>query len=144
MDWKKIFDLRDINWWTLLAGMGMNFAMVSFLFLGITYAEAQGMAPTLYTVLMLGGGFLIPLFTAYICGRLTEERYLTYGLYSLVGYLLLAVPGVLYAGLFGLFMVFFGVMGAFNGSHLAAMRASKRRHAPGGPEPHKDRGPSRS
>jgi len=143
MDWKKIFDLHDINWWTLLAGMGANYALVSFLFLGITFAESQGMAPALYTLLMLGGGFLIPLLTAYICGRLTEERYMTYCLYSLVGYLLLIAPGVLRSGLPGLFMVFFGLMGALNGSHLAAMRASRRRHAIQDTEPPR-RGPSRS
>ena len=51
MDWKRVFDLKDINWWIMLSGIGMNFAMMSFMFLAITFAESQGMAPELSSFL---------------------------------------------------------------------------------------------
>ena len=47
----------------------------------------------------------------------------------LVGFLILAVPGVVFAPMFGLLTVGFGVLGAVNGATLAARRSMKRRRA---------------
>ena len=136
-NWKQELEPSGLNWWTVVSGMGMNFLLTSFLFLAIiafTGGAAQpeegtpAGAPASLTLAMSIGGFLIPLLTAYICGRISDERYLAYAFYSLIGYLILAVPGVLYAGVFGLLLVLFGVLGAFNGATLAARRAARRRH----------------
>jgi hypothetical protein len=108
----------------------VNFVLTSFLFLAMTALTAEGVPPAVYTLTMSAGAFLIPLLTAYVCGRLGDERYLTYAFYPLIGFLILAVPGVLYAGTFGLLMVLFGILGAFNGATLAARRATRRRHVP--------------
>jgi len=135
LNWKQELEPGGLNWWTVVSGMGMNFILTSFLFLAIT-ALTQGAAPpeegagapAVLTLAMSAGAFLIPLLTAYICGRLSDERYMAYAFYPLIGYLILAVPGVLYAGMFGILLVLFGVLGAFNGATLAARRAARRRH----------------
>lgn len=130
MDWKRIFDLKGLNWWVVLSGMGMNFILTSFLLLWATSALAQetDTPPMFVTPVMAIGGFLIPLMTAYVCGRLTDERFLTYAAYPLLGYLIPVVPGILTSGVFGMLMLAFGFLGAFNGATLAARRAMKRRH----------------
>ena len=127
MDLKRMFDPQGLNWWTIVSGIGMNFILTGLLFLGASSLAASGTGETLYALTMAAGGFLIPLFTAYICGRLSDERYLTYAFYPMIGYLVLTVPGILIAGLFGVLMVAIGVLGAFNGAQLAARRAMKRR-----------------
>ena len=138
MNWKRELEPGGLNWWIVVSGMGMNFLLTSFLFLAII-GLTEGAAPPEegapaagasagYTLAMSVGGFLIPLLTAYVCGRLSDERYLAYAFYPLIGYLILAVPTVLSAGMFGLLMVLFGVLGAFNGAMLGARRAAKRRH----------------
>lgn len=129
-DWKRALDPSGLNWWTVVSGMGLNFVLTSFMSLALTALTAGGTAPAVYTLSMSAGAFLIPLLTAYVCGRLADERYLAYAFYPLVGFLILAVPGVLYAGMFGLLIVLFGVLGAFNGATLAARRAARRRHVP--------------
>ena len=84
--------------------MGMNFVLTSLLFLvliGLTSGGGSAeegappagiISPAAYTLAMSVGAFLIPLLTAYVCGRISGERYLTYAFYPLVGYLILAVP----------------------------------------------------
>ena len=129
MDLKRIFDLKGINWWIMLSGMGMNLGLTYFLSLGMSFAVANEMSGELTIVLVLLGGLGIPLLTAYVCGRLADERYLTYAFYSLIGYLILAVPGAVVGGLFGAFMVLFGILGAYNGGFLAARRSAKKREA---------------
>ena len=47
-----------------------------------------------------------------------------------VGYLMPVLFGLTSAGVFGLLMVVFGVLGAFNGGNMAARRANRRLHAP--------------
>jgi hypothetical protein len=130
MDLRRALEPQGLNWWTIVSGMGMNFVMTSFLFLFIAFSPAQEMGQTIATLIMAIGGFLIPLLTAYICGRLSDERYLAYAFYPLIGYLVLTVPGILLgAGVFGILMVALGVLGAFNGANLVARRAMRRRQA---------------
>jgi hypothetical protein len=127
VDWKGAFSPSGLNWWTVVSGIGMNFLLTSLLFLGVTMLAAQGASAGVFTLAMAGGAFAVPLLTAYVCGRMSDERYLAYGLYSLAGFLILAVPSVLYAGLFGLLTLGFGILGALNGASLAARRGAKRR-----------------
>ena len=136
-----MFNPEGLNWWTVVSGMGMNFVLTSMFFIaliaftgGASTGEegappTSGLPPALYTLAMSIGAFLIPLLTAYVCGRVSGERYMTYAFYPLIGYMILAVPGVLYAGVFGLLLVLFGVLGAFNGATLAARRGARRRHS---------------
>jgi len=128
MDWRRAFEPQGLNWWTVVSGMGMNFVLTILLFLLLAYAATVGIHEIAYTTIMSLGGFAIPLLTAYVCGRIAEERFLSYAFYPLVGYLILAVPGIVLVGMFGMLMVIFGVLGAFNGANLAARRAHKRRH----------------
>ena len=128
MEWRRIFEPQGLNWWTIVSGIGMNFVLTALLFIGLVYAAANEVGEVIYTLTMTAGGFLIPMFTAYVCGRISGERFMAYAFYPLVGYLILAVPGVLSAGLFGLLMIAFGIMGAFNGANLAARRARRQRH----------------
>jgi hypothetical protein len=127
VNWKRIFEPQGLNWWTIVSGIGMNFVMTAFLFITIGVVWGEEMGGTWYTLIMSVCGFAIPMITAYICGRLAGERYMTYAMYPLIGYLILVVPGILFAGVFGLLMVAFGVLGAFNGANLAARRAHKKR-----------------
>jgi len=127
VNWKRIFEPQGLNWWTIVSGIGMNFVVTALLFITMAVVSGENMGGALYTLIMSVCGFLIPMTTAYICGRLADERYMTYAMYPLIGYLILAVPGILFAGVFGLLMVAFGVLGAFNGANLAARAAHKRR-----------------
>ena len=133
MDLKRVLNTEGLNWWTVVSGIGLNFVSTAFLFLTMTAVSEQGLAPWLYTVTMCAGAFLIPLITAYVCGRLADERYLTYALYPLAGFLILTVPGILFAGVFGALITAFGVLGAFNGATLVARRAMKRHREIYGP-----------
>jgi hypothetical protein len=108
--------------------MGMNFVLTSFLLLGVASFAAQGMSQIVSTLVVAGGAFLIPLVTAYLCGRMMGERFFAYSLYALVGFLVVAVAGVLSTGVFGLLFIGFGVLGAVNGATLAARRVMHRRH----------------
>ena len=128
MDFNRIFNPQGLNWWIVVSGIGMNFVLMTLLVLAILYASQTGLSPTLFTVAMSLGGFLIPLLTAYVCGRMGDERFLAYAFYPLIGYLMPVLFGMTSAGMFGLLMVVFGVLGAFNGGTLAARRASRRRH----------------
>jgi hypothetical protein len=128
MDLRRQLDPQGLNWWTVVAGMGMNFVLTSFLLLAVASFAAQGSFRVGGTLLIAGGGFLIPLLTAYLCGRLMDERFLAYGFYPLVGFLVVAVAGILSTGVFGLLFVGFGVLGAINGVTLAARGAMRRRH----------------
>jgi len=134
VDLKRILSTEGLNWWTVVSGIGLNFVFTAFLFLTMTAFSEQGFPPWLYTILMCAGAFLIPMITAYVCGRLADERYLTYALYPLVGFLILTVPGILFAGVFGVLMTAFGILGAFNGATLVARRAMKRRREIYGPD----------
>lgn len=128
MNLDRIFNPQGLNWWLVVSGIGLNFVLTTFLMLGVIYAAQNEFSPALITTAMSLGGFLIPLLTAYVCGRLGDERFLTYAFYPLIGYLVPVLFGMLSAGTFGLLMVIFGVLGAFNGGNLAARRASRRRH----------------
>ena len=128
MNLDRMFNPQGLNWWIVVSGMGMNFVTMTFLVIGIVYGAENGLNPAVSTLIMSIGGFLIPLLTAYICGRMGEERYLAYSFYPLVGYLMPVLFGLTSAGVFGILMILFGVLGAFNGGTLAARRASRRRH----------------
>jgi hypothetical protein len=128
MDWRRTFEPQGLNWWTIVSGLGMNFMLTILLFLLLAYTATIGIHEIAYTLIMCIGGFGIPLLTAYICGRIASERFLSYAFYPLAGYLILTVPGILYVGMFGILMVIFGVLGAFNGANLAARQAYKQRH----------------
>jgi hypothetical protein len=128
MNFDRMFNPQGLNWWIVVSGMGMNFVTMTFLVIGVVYGAENGLNPNITTLAMSIGGFVIPLLTAYICGRMGEERYLSYSFYPLVGYLIPVLFGIMQAGVFGLLMVFFGVLGAFNGGSLAARRANRRRH----------------
>jgi hypothetical protein len=134
IDWKRTIDPTGLNWWTVVSGMGMNFVLTSFFFLGLIAITGGSdlpegsAAPAMYTLALSIGAFLIPLITAYVCGAISGERYMTYAFYALVGYLILAVPSVFYAGMFGFLLILLGVLGAFNGAMLITRRAARRRH----------------
>lgn len=131
MNWEEMLNPHGLNWWLVVSGIGLNFVLMTFLMLGVIYAAQNEFNPNLITIVMSLGGFLIPLLTAYVCGRLGDERFLTYAFYPLIGYLVPVLFGILSSGVFGLLMVLFGVLGAFNGGTLAARRAGRRRHYAG-------------
>ena len=127
MNWNRLFDTQDLNWWTIVSGIGLNFVLTSFLFLGATPLVSADAPEAVFVTVICLGAFAITLLTAYVCGRLADERFLTYAFYPLIGFLILTVPGVLASGVFGLLVIGMGILGAFNGANLAARRAFKRR-----------------
>jgi hypothetical protein len=134
MNFDRIFNPQGLNWWIIVSGIGMNFVLMTFLVLGVVYAAETGVNAALVTTAMSVGGFLIPLLTAYVCGRMGDERFLAYAFYPLVGYLMPVLFGLTSAGVFGILMIVFGVLGAFNGGSIAARRANRRRHYMGDDE----------
>jgi hypothetical protein len=134
VDFRRVLQPQGLNWWLVASGIGMNFILTTIFLLTVTALVSEETNEIAYSLTLSVGSFLIPLLTAYICGRLADERYLTYALYSLAGFLVLAVPGVLYAGMFGFLVVGFGILGAINGAGLVAQRAMHRRREIYGPE----------
>ncbi len=134
MDFRKIFDTKGLNWWLIASGIGMNFVLTVFLLLASTVLVTEETNEIVSSLSVSVGAFFIPFLTAYVCGRLADERYLTYAFYPLVGFLVLSVPGVLYSGMFGFLVVGFGILGAINGATLVARRAMRRRREIYGPE----------
>ena len=128
MDWKKTLGTQDLNWWTVISGMGMNLILTVFLLFGIAALSITETGEILITLVMSLGGFLIPLFTALICGRISGEKFLAYAFYPLIGFLIPVVPGIVVGGgMMAVLMVAFGVLGAFNGATIAARNVMKRR-----------------
>ena len=134
MNFGKIFDTKGLNWWVLASGMGMNFILTISLLLTATVFVTEETNEIVSSVSLSAGAFLIPFLTAYVCGRLADERYLTYALYPLIGFLVLSVPGIIYSGMFGFLVVGFGILGAINGASLVARRAMRRHREIYGPE----------
>jgi hypothetical protein len=128
VDWKRILDPRGLNWWLVAAGIGTNFVLVLALLIALVALRARGMGDAVYVLLICGGAFLAPMATAIICARLSGERYMTYALYPLIGFLVPVVPGVLLAGGFAVLVAGFGVLGAFNGAYAVARQAARQRH----------------
>jgi hypothetical protein len=125
VDWKRVFEPTGLNWWIVASGIGTNFLLAMALFVLLTVLRAAGLDRTLYLLLACGGAFSAPFFTAYLCGRLAGERYLSYAFYPLVGFLLPVVPGVLLAGLWALLLAGFGFLGAWNGALLLQRRRAQ-------------------
>ena len=134
MDFRKMIDPQGLNWWMVASGIGMNFVLTVTLLLAATVFVTEETNEIVSSLSISVGAFFVPLLTAYVCGRLADERYLTYALYSLIGFLVLSVPGILYSGMFGFLVVGFGILGAINGASLAARRAIRRRREIYGPE----------
>jgi hypothetical protein len=137
MNWRQAMEPQGLNWWTIVSGMGMNFVLTAFLLLGLaTLTAGEGGAGEVVVSLTLSlGAFLIPLLTAYVCGRISGERFLAYGFYPLVGFAVLAVPSALSSLMFSVLMLGFGALGAFNGANLVARRSVRRRREIYGTEP---------
>jgi len=129
MDWKRMFEPVGLNWWIVAAGIGTNFLLTVALFVLLALLRAAGLDSAPYLLLACGGAFSVSLFTAYLCGRLAGERYLSYAFYPLAGYLLPLAPGVLIAGLPALLLAGFGFLGAWNGALLLQRRAARQRAA---------------
>jgi len=130
----KIFDIQGLNWWVIASGIGMNFVLTLALLLTATAFITEETNEIVSALSMSVGAFFVPFLTAYVCGRVADERYLTYAFYPLIGFLVLAVPGIFYSGMFGFLVVGFGILGAINGATLVARRAVRRRHEIYGPE----------
>ncbi len=122
----SFFEIGGLNVWVVAAGNGLNLILEGLVVLG---AAAMGSGGELSQVALVLGTFLSTLVVAFICGRLERERYLAYAGYTLPGNLLLTVPGVFVAGVFGVMLVAVAVMGALNGARLAEM--SVPRHSRG-------------
>jgi hypothetical protein len=127
VDWKHIFEPVGLNWWIVASGIGTNFLLVMVLFFLLAVLRATGLDSAIYLLLACGGAFSVPFFTAYLCGHLAGERYLSYAFYPLVGYLVPVVPGVLLAGALALLLAGFGFLGAWNGALLLQRRGAQLR-----------------
>ena len=134
MNFGKIFDIQGLNWWVIASGIGMNFVLTAALLLTATVFITEETNEIVSSLSISVAAFFIPFLTAYVCSRLADERYLTYALYPLIGFLVLAVPGIFYAGMFGLLVIGFGILGAINGATLVARRKIRRRREIYGPE----------
>jgi hypothetical protein len=122
VDWKRVFEPTGLNWWIVASGIGTNFLLVIVLFAMLVVLRGTGLDRTLYLLLVCGGAFSVPFGTAYLCGRLAGERYLSYAFYPLAGFLVPVVPGVLWAGVLALLLAGFGFLGAWNGALLLQRR----------------------
>ena len=131
MNFGKIFDIQGLNWWVIASGIGMNFVLTAALLLTATVFITEETNEIVSSLSISVAAFFIPFLTAYVCSRLADERYLTYALYPLIGFLVPIVPGLLLAGGFALLVAGFGILGAINGAYAVARREARHRHTDG-------------
>jgi len=135
VDWKHIFEPpsdsypRGLNWWIVSSEIGTNSLLMVVLFFLLTVLRATGLGNMAYVLLACGSAFSIPFFTAYLCGRLMDGRYLSLAFYPLIGFLVPVVPGVLLAGAPALLLAGSGFLGAWNGALLLQRCAAQQRDA---------------
>ena len=127
---KDLFNFRDVNWWVLLAGLGLNFISITGLAIFGTYLAET--SPDFFRqwglALMVLGVFVFCFIAAFIAGKTAGDQELKHALLSSLGAVVpLFVTGVLALNPMQFMMVAVAVAGAVNGGMLAT---PKRRHSP--------------
>ncbi|NLE45092.1 MAG: hypothetical protein GX620_10255 [Chloroflexi bacterium] len=129
MNPKKMIDMNNLNWWLVLAGIGLNLILATAIaLLSNTLAlrgDDQATAVISQTTFMLGT-FLATFFTGFITGRMSnDDNGVTYGLVCSVSVLVVVViAGGL--SVYTLMMVLIALAGGFNGGMMSMRRGRPR------------------
>ena len=124
MNWKALFNLRGINFWWLVSGVGLNISwtIVVLLFAFRVLSAGIDTVENVQVVLMVGS-FLGPLVIGWLIGRWAGDgRGPTYGLIGSFGSLALILYVVLPSGPLGLLVAVVAAAGGLNGGLLSERR----------------------
>ena len=127
---RYLFSFREVNWWVLLAGLGLNFVSVTGLAIFGTYLAET--SPEFYQqwgmVMMVVGIFVFCLVAGFVTGKTAGDLQLRHAFMSSLGAAVpLLVSGVLTLNPMLLLMVAVAMAGAMNGGSLST---PKRRYSP--------------
>jgi hypothetical protein len=124
----ELFNLRGINWWTLLGGIGMNFIITIFLalsgaYLGLVEETAEAYAefglPAIVLALFLACGL-----AGFIVARIADDVPVKHSFVASLGAVTpLAAVGILSFNPLPIMMALVAVAGNLNGGMLAMRRS---------------------
>ena len=123
MNWKYLLSTRGLNYWLLASGIGLSLVWAFFVLL-VSYRilTTSAQTATVQIALMLGifvGNFLI----GWLLGKwAADNRGPTYGLYSSLGSVFLALFIILPAGLLGWLVAIMALAGGLNGGLTSLKR----------------------
>lgn len=119
MDFRRLIDPRDLNWWLVLAGIGCSFVLMVAVTWGAASALRRGeaMVEVSQIILMLGA-FLATFFTGFLTGWLGRGNGATYGLISSAGSLVV-VAIALPLDILALLVAVVALAGGLNGGLLS-------------------------
>ena len=127
MNLRSMFDLGDLNWWVVFGGIGSSVILVAAVAFGAASLLRGGEQNVgISQVVLLVGTFLATFVAALITGRIGQGNYVTYGLVSTIG----SVVVVLFAmpiGIFTILMIAIAVAGGLNGGMVNQRRQHRRR-----------------
>lgn len=123
MSFNRMFEFGGLNLWIVASGNGLNLILQFVVAVAASALAAQG--NPLSQLLLILGPFFGTALVAFMCGRMERERYMSYGLYTLPGALLVIIWAVLANPVLGIMMVVVAVLGALNGARLAEMTVER-------------------
>ena len=119
MNFRRLIDPRDLNWWLVLAGIGCNFVLMVAVTWGAASVLRRGEAMVeVSQVILILGAFLATFLTGFLTGWLGQGNGATYGLICSAGNLAvvaIAVP----PSIFALLVTVVALAGGLNGGLLS-------------------------
>lgn len=119
MNFRRLIDTRDLNWWLVLAGIGCNFILMVAVAWGAasTLRGGEAMVGASQIILILGT-FLATGLTGFLTGWLARGNGATYGLICSAGSLVI-VAIALPLDVLALIVAVVALAGGLNGGLLS-------------------------
>lgn len=127
MNWRKIFELRGLNYWMIGSAIGWNLvAGLVLLILSFQVLRLEQGGFEIIQIALIVGAFVIAALGGYVSGKIAGDgRGPAYGVYGSLGGVILFLYVLLSSGgLFGLIVAASAIFGGLNGGLLSA-RVSK-------------------
>ena len=125
MDFKELFNLKEVNYWLLASAFALNGILTFMLFIGLLQFLVNSTTTVSFIQLVVMGGlFIVNFATAWIVAKMAGDmRGPTYGVVgsmsSIALTLFVLVPT---GGVFGLLAAVVAAAGGFNGGLLSLPR----------------------
>lgn len=131
MNFKSLMNFDGINWWTLLAGLGLNFVIMIFTSIGGAYFSVNESTAGFYTnfgpPLMVVWIFLACGIAGWIVGKVADDFPLKHAIWASLGSVVPFIMGaVLFLNPMQFLLAGVALAGAMNGGMLATPKPKYR------------------